>query len=183
MASYRSWPRRYRWPLELLLVALIITGVSLWLGRHMLATGQPLPNLPLNTLESGNRQNLQQLIEAADGEPVLVYAFAPWCSICKVSMPGLDMAIGDDARLISVSLDWQNTSTVADMVNSIDYQHPVWLGSQSVRDQLHVTGYPSYYLLDQQGLVRFADRGLTTPSGLWLRIQWLKLEQSLKAIF
>ena len=174
-----------RWGIEALILVLLMVALSLWLSRHMLDSGTPLPDAPVEFLNPDDNPaphglTLHQAIQASQRsyqQPVtLVYAFAPWCSICKVSMPGLDMALDDQTQLIAIAMDWQDKSEVAEMVESIDFQHPVVLDHNALRESLRIDGYPSYYLVDANGQIRFADRGLTTPVGLWLRIKLMRLQ-------
>ncbi|MFK4752244.1 TlpA family protein disulfide reductase [Oceanobacter antarcticus] len=164
--GYRIRPRWQRWGIELLLAFLVVTLLSQWLSRHLLDRNTPLPALTLTRLD-GLPVRFPDATQAP--KTTLVYLFAPWCSVCRVSMPALKWLDSDDIRIIAIALDWRNKSEVANMVQSVHYAGTTLLGDAETARQLNIRGYPSYYVIDQHGNIRFADQGLSTLPGLWLR--------------
>jgi thiol-disulfide isomerase/thioredoxin len=100
-----------------------------------------------------------------------VYFFAPWCSVCRISMPGLNLLEADDDALtvIAVALDWESVEEVETFITDSGFNGPVLLGHAQTGRDYQISGYPSYYIISQDGQIEHADRGLSTPPGLWLR--------------
>ncbi|MCD8522045.1 MAG: TlpA family protein disulfide reductase [Saccharospirillaceae bacterium] len=168
-----QWLRRGA---ELLVFLLLFIILSHWLSRHMLDAGSSAPSTTLPALNNPDA-TLQstptgRLIWPAEHERTLVYFFAPWCSICRVSMPGLNLLGHDDLRIVAVALDWETREEVEAFVSSVGFSGEVLLGNDTTAQQYQVQGYPSYYVMDRQGRIQHQDRGLSTPPGLWLRTQW-----------
>ncbi|WP_419810321.1 TlpA family protein disulfide reductase [Bacterioplanoides sp.] len=161
--------RRWRNHLfELLVVVLVFIGLSQWLNRHLLQDGTHIPNLTLPTLQ-GNHSSLNW---PAAHDKTLIYFFAPWCSVCRLSMPGLNtLPDNPNIRIIAIALDYEQTADVSRFIDDIGFNQEVLLGNPDIRQRFNITGYPSYYVLDREGKVIHQDRGMSTPPGLWLRTQ------------
>ena len=170
---YKQWPRTVRWPLELLLLILLFSLASSWVSRHMLNTDEVAPTAVLMTLDG---QSIELDWSSSHGDfpsprasRTLLYFFAPWCGICRVSMPGLNVIPTDNLRIYAVALDFNTQEEVEQFVTDVGYEGTVLLGTDRLRDQFQIRGYPSYYVIDDQGKIRHRDQGLSTPPGLWLR--------------
>lgn len=157
--------RRGRWLAEAALVLILVAGFSLWLNRHMLASGEPAPAETLPALPAGTGT----LHWPAQHDKTLVYFFAPWCAVCKVSMPSLNLLSGDDLRVVVIALDWQNQAEVEDFVRSSGFQGEVLLGTADTMQSWQIDAFPSYYVVGRDGNILHRDRGFTTPPGLLLR--------------
>lgn len=163
----QRWQQLGRWQrrlLEWLLWGLLLLLALSWNNRHLLSSGVPAPDVRLHNLH-GQPSHLDWQARPR----TLVYFFAPWCSICRVSMPGLQGLADDHLQVVAIALDWDNTTEVSTMVAATGYDGPVLLGTPQTGQQWHIRGYPSYYVVDDQGRILHQDSGLSTPPGLWLR--------------
>ena len=160
-------PRWQRWVLEGAVALLILTAATLWLTRDMLARQSAAPPLNLVTLQGAD----YPLQWPTQQRRTLVYFFAPWCSVCRISMPGLNLLEADDDALtvIAVALDWESVEEVETFITDSGFSGPVLLGHAQTGRDYQISGYPSYYIISQDGQIEHADRGLSTPPGLWLR--------------
>lgn len=156
--------KRLKTVVEWLVILLAILLVSLWLNRHLLDKGTAIAPLSLPDLQ-GNLHHLNW----QDSRRTLVYAFAPWCGICRISMPGLNLIQHDDVRVIVLAFDWQSVDEVEQFVNDVGFRGQVLLADSALAHTLNVDAYPTYYVIDDHGIIRHRDRGLSTPPGLWLR--------------
>jgi thiol-disulfide isomerase/thioredoxin len=161
-----------RWLGRLIELSLLIIGfvaLSSWLGSHLLDDGSQIPELSLpqlNSVETG------ELSWPAAEEKTLVYFFAPWCSMCRISMPGLNLLTDKNLRVVAIAQDWQESAEVEEFTNDVGFDGEVFLGDANTLELFRVQGYPSYYVLDQNGRVIHQDQGVSTPPGLWIRT-WL----------
>lgn len=163
--SYRNLKRWQRWCLDIFLLMLAITLIGIWMSRHLLEKGTELPPLELTSL-SGE----PVLLDWPQETPrTLLYVFAPWCGICRISMPGLELIENQDLNRIAIALDYNSIAEVQKFVDDIGFSGQVLLGNAKVSRQLQIRGYPSYYVLNNGGTILHRDQGLTTPPGLWLK--------------
>lgn len=167
-APLRSRAQRwYRHILEGLLLVLAFVLLSQWLSRHLLDDGSQLPDMTLAQLNIPSDMTLSW---PAQHPKTLIYFFAPWCSVCRISMPGLNtLDNSEQLRIVAIALDYQTVSEVEAFIADTGFRHPVLLGNDALRDTFKISGYPSYYVVNRQGQVIHKDRGLSTPPGLWLR--------------
>ena len=165
--AYKHWPRRARWPLEWMFFVILFVLASGWVSRHMLDTQTPAPVAEFTSL-SGTPIRLDWQNE----EPHLIYFFAPWCGICRISMPGLNLIPTDDIQIYAVALDFETQAEVEQFVADVGYEGAVLLGDSHIRNKFQIRGYPSYYVI-QKGQIQHRDQGLSTPPGLWLRTRGL----------
>ncbi len=163
---YKHWPRPLRWGLEATLALVLFLLLSQWVSRHMLASDSSAPQARLPALGS----DPVMLQWPASSARTLVYFFAPWCGVCRISMPGLNLIpASDDLQVYAVALDYDSVDQIEDFVDDIGFTGKVLLGNTTLKEQFRIQGYPSYYVLDQDGKILHRDQGLSTPPGLWLR--------------
>lgn len=197
-SRHRSISRRLT---EMVLFVLAFALLSQWLSRHLLADGTQLANLQLprlannsvpgndsaltnhpsltnnsvlshNSALTHNSASYGQLQWPAEHDKTLIYFFAPWCGVCRVSMPGLNtLPDNHRVRVVAIALDYASHEEVARFIDEVGFKQEVLLGNAALRAQFNVQGYPSYYVADRDGRVIHQDRGLSTPPGLWLRTQ------------
>jgi len=102
-----------------------------------------------------------QTLSLADfrGQPVLVFFWASWCSVCKATMPGLQAVYQDyqnkGFELLAINTTYQDTlSTAINYYNTQGYSFPFLLdesGSVSKDYQLHAL--PTSVMIDPQGTI------------------------------
>lgn len=164
-----SSPRWRRWLTETLVVVVVFSVGLAWLTRNMLDDSDSAPELKLPSLQG----DITPVNWPATQDKTLLYFFAPWCQICRVSMPGLNLLSEDETnlRIIVVALDWENTAEVRRFIEDVGFEGTVLMGNQQTARDYKISGYPSYYIVNSNGKIEHADRGISTPPGLWLRTQ------------
>ncbi|MDC0603532.1 TlpA family protein disulfide reductase, partial [Aliiglaciecola sp.] len=71
---------------DVAILILVVYGISLWQARHLLDDDG---SIEINDLQLVSLQgNVTPVFE--QNKRTLIYFFAPWCSICKVSINNLD---------------------------------------------------------------------------------------------
>lgn len=155
--------------MDVVLLVIIMVSVSWWQNRGSLAAkGQLAPDFVLTSLNQTTHQLSQY-----HGKEVLLYFFAPWCSICRYSADNLNdlrAARSDDELIIlSVALSYQDVAEVESFVNDIDLQVPVLLGSEQQMQDYKIVGFPTYYVIDQAGKLSSRSMGYSTELGMRIR--------------
>lgn len=159
----KNW---WRWLLELGLVVLVFLAVDQWRSQSLLAPAHQVPPAVLPVLD-GNTETLP-----ADG-PALVYFFAPWCTVCHLSIGNL-IALAHQQPGLTIQLVAQDYQSVEEVRRFIaDQQLPfmVLLGNRQTAVDWQVSAYPTYYLLDAQGRITARSMGYSSELGLWVRAQ------------
>ncbi|TDF41401.1 TlpA family protein disulfide reductase [Alteromonadaceae bacterium M269] len=150
---------------ELIIFAVIFFAIMAWQTRDMLATDgsvqisqKVLPSLKGDTMP---------LTE--NGRPTLIYFFAPWCNICKMSIGNLDGINTDKFNIVTVALDYNSVEAVEEFAADQSLSVPVLLGTQELKSEFQIKGYPSYYLLDENRKVVSKSYGYSSSLGMKLR--------------
>jgi len=108
---------------------------------------------------------------AADGKKTILYFFAPWCKICHASISNLEDIYmkRQDVDVIAIALDYQDDAQIQAFVEDKQLSFPVALGDSQTKANFKITGYPSYYVIDENNLVEAKSLGYSTELGLHLR--------------
>ncbi|MFC3093570.1 TlpA family protein disulfide reductase [Alteromonas sediminis] len=158
---------------DALLILAIFGGISVWQTRDMLASDGSV-TIPPSAMVSLDG-NVHQLFQPnSSGKPTLVYFFAPWCSVCRYSIGNLNDLDPDSVNIIKIALDYTSKESVIDFVVDTNTQGPVLLGSNRIKQDFQVPGYPAYYLLDDKQRVVGSAMGYSTEWGMKLKTHLAK---------
>lgn len=149
----------------MIVVLLVVTE---WQGRHLLSRAAEAPSFTLESL-----QGEPVSLESARGKTVVLYFFAPWCSVCRYSshnIRALRQARSDDEMAIyAVGLGYQRRSEVEQFAHEHQLGVPVLLGNDQILERYNINSFPTIYVIDEQGQVQDRVIGYTTELGLRLR--------------
>ncbi|MFW6046129.1 MAG: TlpA family protein disulfide reductase, partial [Natronomonas sp.] len=106
--------------------------------------------------------------------PMLVTFFATWCDVCSRSMPAMVSAhdrLGSDVAFVSVTNEAIGMAIEREDVRQWWVEHdgewPVALDPDlALTDELDVVAVPTSILLDEDGVVRWRERGEKTTAEL-----------------
>ena len=169
----QAWHRlRSRfWPALLFDVAVLVAvflAVHAWQTRDLpLDDFAPTTVLPLlDSAQSGSA--------VTAGRSGIVYFFAPWCRICRVSIGNLDELV-DGGRVpwaAVVALDYADHEEVRAFIDRTGVGLPVLLGDARTAADWSIRAFPTYYVIDSEGRIASRSVGYSTWLGMWLRA-WL----------
>lgn len=133
----------------------------------MLPNGEVLSSksTPLKTLDN-------KTIELVNmGKTTVVYFFAPWCQICHASISNLQTLYeeNNNINVIAVALDYIDKKEVYEFSNQHKLSFPIALGTEQIKAQFKVKGYPSYYVIDEENTVITKSMGYSSEIGLIIR--------------
>ena len=159
----------------------ILFGISLWQGRHLLATQEAAPMFELLPLYLSFKDDVDtpsivpSPLTVLAARPIysqnqrsLIYFFAPWCSICKFSMGNLAYLEGK-LPVVAVALDYSDEQAVSDFVTGLDIDVPVLLGNSAVARAYKIKAFPTYYIINAEGKIEMSSIGYSTELGLKIR--------------
>ncbi len=126
----------------------------------------PLPN------ELGGRSwatlEGQELDLWHKSQPTLLYAFAPWCQICRIDASVFSI-LGDDWRIVALGMSWEELAELQDFQNETGLIAPVIPAAQPAFAQLQVQAFPTYFIVNKKGQVVYSWAGYTSSLGLVIR--------------
>lgn len=101
----------------------------------------------------------------------VVYFFAPWCQICHISIGNLQEIYEKNQQInvIAIALDYVNKKEVFEFSSQHQLTFPIALGTEQIKHQFKIEGYPSYYVIDDKNTVIAKSMGYSSEIGLFLR--------------
>ena len=107
----------------------------------------------------------------AQGKTTVLYFFAPWCQVCHVSIGNLQSLFQKNEQLnvIAIALDFTSKDEVRNFTNKHQLTFPVALGNEAIKKVFEISGYPSYYVLNEENVIIAKSMGYSSELGLYLR--------------
>ena len=84
----------------------------------------------------------------------------------------------NENNFIVVALDWKNKQEVEAFLAEHSLNMPVLLGTEQTQQDYKIKGFPSYYVIDKNGLLRSKDFGYTTELGMRVRLGLTTVKES-----
>jgi thiol-disulfide isomerase/thioredoxin len=172
--NFQEWKSKHLTPkkvvgriLEIAIFILALWGVMAWQERNLLPDdgSVSLPtHIEVQRLSDGEKVLLG---DELNPEKSLVYFFAPWCSICKMSAPNLNDLQNENAQVIAIALSYDSVDDVQEFVNSSNLNIPVYLGNNQISQLFNVEAFPTYYLLNKD--LRIVDRSVGYSTGIGMK--------------
>lgn len=160
---------------QILFFFAIFITLSEWRTSDMRATGSQVKTFTSPTLDGksltfpyvSNQQN------------TLIYFFAPWCTICHLSIGNLDDVqeqFGDEVNILIVALDYESVAEVETFIADKELKYPVVLGDANWAQEYKITAFPSYYIVDSVGTVLSRTLGYSSSAGMLSRLAWVDVD-------
>ena len=156
------------WTTQIAIFTVAVAAIGFWQTRNMVGTGENAPKLSLTDLD-GNRLSLSD----SDGIPVVLYFFAPWCSVCHATSHNInalsDAYTPDELKIFAVGLGWETSDDLRRFSEKHALKVPVLIGDKKTQAAYRISSFPSVYILDREHRISYRIVGYTTELGLRLR--------------
>lgn len=143
--------------------------------RSMLATDTPLTDIVTAT-QAVDINKVPTLMGDtvslnAQGKTTILYFFAPWCQICHASIGNLQALFEKNEQLdvIAIAMDFTSNDEVMRFTSQHHLTFPIALGNEAIKQAFEITGYPSYYVLNEENIIIGKSMGYSSQLGLYLR--------------
>lgn len=165
----RSWKRRaLSYGLQALVVIAVVWGMTWYQARRLLPTRSEAPAFALPSL-GGDTYRLAD----ARGRKVVLYFFAPWCTVCEFSSHNVnalrEARTDEELAIYAIGLGWEEPAELSRFAEEHALGVPVLEGGTAIQRAYQVDTFPSIYIIDEQGRIEDRVVGYTTELGLRLR--------------
>ena len=130
---------------------------------ELIAKGDAAPEWTLK-----DAAGVEVSLSGLKGQVVVLDFWATWCGPCKIAMPHVQKLHEDYAdkgvKVFGVNC-WERADARAYMTKS-KYTYGLLLDGDKVADMYHVSGIPTFYVIDQEGKVAFAATGMPKEAAL-----------------
>lgn len=137
-------------------------GVSL---PESASVGSPAPDFELKDIT-----NRTHRFSELRGKIVLINFWATWCEPCKVEMPFFEELHSNsqtELQILAVNFD-EPPQQVQQFAEEYELSFPVLLDpGGSVQELYRVRGYPTTFVIDEDGVVQYHHIGLITKDQLY----------------
>jgi len=107
----------------------------------------------------------------AKGKTTILYFFAPWCQVCHASIGNLQALYQKNEQfdVIAIALDFTSNQEVMKFTSQHQLTFPIALGNEAIKQTFEISGYPSYYVLNEENVIIAKSMGYSSELGLYLR--------------
>lgn len=107
----------------------------------------------------------------AQGKTTVLYFFAPWCQVCHVSIGNLQTIFerNNQVNVVAIALDYSAIEEVTNFTKQHQLTFPVALGNEKLKQAFEISGYPSYYVINEDNVITRKSMGYSSTLGLYLR--------------
>lgn len=156
--------------LQIGLLILTLAAITAYQELGMLVDDgkQSAPFFSLPELDNPNKRvDLTSL----QGQQTVIYFFAPWCSICKYSMPNLDKLYkSKKLKAIAIALDYPDIGSIKTFSQGLNLSMPILLGDRNTAQNFKIKAYPTYYVIDENLKITERSVGYSSELGIKLRL-------------
>lgn len=166
--SLRAW-KYWPWLRDGLVMLVVIAAIRAYQQRDLPSV---VPRGVTGSLLDGGQVSLADY----RGEPVLLHFWATWCGVCRAEQGSID-SLAQTLPVLSIA----SQSGSASQVKKYTQEHAVKFDvlvdeHNALARSFNIHSYPTTFVLDANGEIRFSEVGYTTELGLrarmWLASLW-----------
>ena len=124
-------------------------------SKATLLEGKPVPDFSIQGYNEGETFEIKNY----KGKVVMLDFWATWCKPCWKAIPSL-IKMQEDLHkkgfaILSILMDKNAARFVPGIVKKAKLNYPLLIGTPELQKTYNVRGFPTYILIDQNGIVRY----------------------------
>jgi len=149
-----------------ILALFILSNIMSYIRKPEL-TSTLLPQVEVNLLDASTYK-LQK------GKPIVIHFWATWCKVCKLEAQNIE-TLSKQYEVLTIAVNSGDNSKIEEYLKESDLSFRVL---NDVDDtwvkQFNVEVFPTTFIYDRSGELRFTEVGYTTTAGLLARLKLLE---------
>ncbi len=125
-----------------------------------------LPNLELKLL-NGSSYKFEK------GKPLVLHFWGSWCPICKLEANNLE-TVSKKYNVLTIAVNSGTDEKIKEYMKQKNLTFKVVNDSNGIlAKDFHIEVYPTTFIYDANGTLKFTEVGYTTTAGLLARLKFL----------
>jgi thiol-disulfide isomerase/thioredoxin len=152
--------------IKVLLLVFILSNIMSYIRAPELASTQ-LPKIEAQLLDGS-------MFTVEEGKPLLLHYWAVWCPTCKLEAPNIE-SVSKEYNVLTIAVNSGSDAEVTvymqeyglsfNVINDVD---GIWA------KRFKIEAYPTTFIYDSKGELRFTEVGYTTTAGLLARLKMIE---------
>ena len=144
----------------------VISNIISYIRQPELGSSQ-LPNIEVGLIDGS-------IFQHQEGKPLVLHFWATSCPACKLEAPNIE-TISKKYEVLSVSLNSGSDEKIKAYMKENELSFRVVNDSNGEwAKKFKIEVYPTTFIYDAKGELRFTEVGYTTTAGLLARMEWIE---------
>jgi len=157
--------------IQAIIFSILFQAISLFRETSMLATDTKMVASSNHSFTQVPTLTGETVSLNSQGKTTILYFFAPWCQICHFSIGNLQSLYEKNGSVdvIAIAMDYSTIEEVMAFTKKHTLTFSVALGSEKIKQAFSISGYPSYYVINEKNTIVGKSMGYSSELGLYLR--------------
>jgi len=108
------------------------------------------------------------------GKPLLIHFWTTWCPACKLEAPNIDL-VSKSYDVLTVVINATSDKEIKSYMRKGKFSFKVLNDKEGTwSKQFKIEAYPTTFIYDSKGNLRFTEVGYTTTAGLLARLKLIE---------
>ncbi len=161
-----NWKSIVKEVIKVLLLMFILSNIMSYLRQPELESTQ-VPKIEAELLDG-------RIFSVEEGKPLLIHFWAVWCPTCKLEASNIE-SVSKEYQVLTIAVSSGSDTEVKAYMQEHGLSFKVINDVKGVwAKRFKVEAYPTTFLYDSKGELRFTEVGYTSTAGLLARFEWIK---------
>ena len=162
------------WNVKYILKELAIVGISILILSNIISyirspelSSTQLPVIEVELLDG-------TVYGVKEGKPFLLHLWATWCPTCKLETPNIQ-SVSEDYEVLSIAVNSGDDEKVQAYMHEHELSFKVLNDKEGTwAKKFNVKAYPTTFIYDASGKLKFTEVGYTSTVGLLARLKLIE---------
>ena len=149
-----------------LVLLFILSNIISYIRQPELGSTQ-LPQIEVQLVDGSTFQ-------VEKGKPLIIHFWATSCPACKLEAPNIE-TVSKEYDVLSIAVNSGSDENVKEYMQEHGLSFKVLNDADGAwATEFNIEVYPTTFIYDAKGKLRFTEVGYTTTAGLFARLEWIE---------